>query len=91
MDTVSYAKCQQYVNQGPLLEALSSYRYVAHSFAVILSLVAAEQAARAGVVFAGSLWFKGGLLSLKACSHSGRKDISHKCGLSICGSQSYLH
>ncbi len=53
---------QQAVNvtQGPLLEALSSYRYVAHSFAVILSLVAAEQAARAGVVFADTLWFKGG-------------------------------
>lgn len=46
--------------QGPLLEALSSYRYVAHSFAVILSLVAAEQAARAGVLFADTLWFKGG-------------------------------
>jgi hypothetical protein len=46
--------------QGPLLQALSSYRYVAHSFAVILSLVAAEQAARAGVLFADTLWFKGG-------------------------------
>ena len=47
------------VLQGPLLEALSSYRYVAHSFAVVLSLVAAEQAARAGVHFADTLWFKG--------------------------------
>ncbi len=45
--------------QGPLLASLSSYRFVAHSFAPVLSLVAAEQAARAGVAWAGSPFLQG--------------------------------
>ena len=40
--------------QGPLLASLSSYRFVAHSFAPILTLVCAEEAARAGLSIAGS-------------------------------------
>ena len=40
--------------QGPLLASLSSYRFVAHSFAPILTLVCAEEAARAGLTIAGS-------------------------------------
>ena len=39
--------------QGPDLAAKSANRFVAHSFLPILSLVAAEQAARAGVAWAG--------------------------------------
>jgi hypothetical protein len=45
--------------QGPLLEALSSFRYVAHSFAPVIALVAAEEAARSGVAFAGNPVFQG--------------------------------
>ena len=45
--------------QGPLLKALSSFRYLAHAFAPILALVAAEQAARAGVHWADSPFFLG--------------------------------
>ena len=45
--------------QGPLLASLSSYRFIAHSFAPVLSLVAAEQAARAGVAWAGSPFVQG--------------------------------
>ena len=47
--------------QGPELQAKSSYRFIAHSFLPILSLVAAEQAARAGVTWAGWPSFQGGL------------------------------
>ena len=42
------------LRQGPLLASLSSYRFVAHSFAPILTLVCAEEAARAGLSVAGS-------------------------------------
>ena len=46
--------------QGPLLASLSSYRFVAHSFAPILTLVCAEEAARAGLSIAGSPLVQGG-------------------------------
>ena len=57
--------------QGPLLASLSSYRFVAHSFAPILALVCAEEAARAGLSVAGSPLVQGaGKLLFTPCDRS---------------------
>lgn len=66
--------------QGPLLKALSSYRYLAHAFAPILALVAAEQAARAGVHWADSPFFLGAPLLMPCMSQVSHGRVScHQC------------
>ncbi|KAK9840966.1 hypothetical protein WJX81_003023 [Elliptochloris bilobata] len=54
----------RFLGAGPLLKALSSYRYLAHAFAPMLALVAAEQAGRAGVTWADSPFFLGPVLAV---------------------------
>lgn len=51
----------RFIGQTPLLQSLSAYRYLAHSFAPALAFVGAEMAARSGVDWADNLVCKGGI------------------------------